>query len=113
MSKKTRQKAKQQRPESPAPVAPQAVPPSPSFKSLWRRHGLLIAAGCFILSNLALRLVDTKVLEPTAFPLIVVLTFGSVGLAGVYGLQQLQVSRRSRLEGWSKADWERWRNGEK
>jgi hypothetical protein len=106
MSKKTRQKTSQ-----PAPVAPLPMTVSSSAKSVWRRSGLLIAGGLFLLSNLALRLVDTKTLEPTALPMIVFLTFLSIALAIGFGVQQLLVSRRAQSEGWSKADWERWRNG--
>jgi hypothetical protein len=105
MSKKTRQKTSQ-----PAPVAP-PMTLSSSAKSVWRRSGLLIAGGLFLLSNLALRLVDTKTLEPTALPMIVFLTFLSIALAIGFGVQQLLVSRRAQLEGWNKTDWEAWRNG--
>jgi hypothetical protein len=106
MSKKTRRKTLQ-----PAPVAPPPMTVSSSAKSVWRRSGLLIAGGLFLLSNLALRLVDTKTLEQTALPMIVFLTFLSIALAIGFGLQQLIVSRRAQSEGWSKTDWEQWRNG--
>jgi hypothetical protein len=106
MSKKTRQKTLQ-----PAPVAPPPMTVSSSAKSVWRRSGLLIAGGLFLLSNLALRLVDTKTLEQTALPMIVFLTFLSIVLAIGFGIQYALVSSRARREGWSKSDWEGWRNG--
>ena len=69
MSKKTRQKAVQTTPE---PV--KVVTVNSSAKALWRRNGLLIAGGLFLLANLAFRLMDAKTIAPTAFPMILVLT---------------------------------------
>ncbi len=109
MSKKTRQKVQSPKLEP----APSVTAPPPSFRSLFRRHGFLIAGGLFLLANLLLRLMDTKTLESTAFPLIVALTGLSIVLAILAGWQLFQVSKRAQVEGWTKADWERWRNGEK
>jgi uncharacterized membrane protein len=107
MSKKTRRKSKQ--PAKPEPAPP--VVPTSSGKAFWRRNGLIVALGLFIFSNVALRAVDTRALPPSAFLMIGLLTVLSIGLTGAYGLQYLLASRRARLEGWGKREWEGWRNG--
>jgi hypothetical protein len=106
MSKKTRQKAQQLPLEPPKPVQPAS-----SGKAFWRRNGWVLALGLFIFSNIALRAIDTGALPRGAFGMVAALTVASVGVAGSYGLQFMQTSRRARLENWQKADWEAWRNG--
>jgi hypothetical protein len=106
MSKKTRQKAQQVKLEPSKPVTSGS-----SGKAFWRRNGLIVALGLFIFSNIALRAIDTRSLPQSAFAMIAALTVASVGLAGSYGLQYLQTSRRARLENWGKSEWEAWRNG--
>ncbi len=82
-----------------------------SAKSFWRRNGLFFAIGIFALANIALLAMDNKQLAPTAFPMITVLTFLSIGMAVTYGLQYLQVKRKAELEGWSERKWKLWREG--
>lgn len=82
-----------------------------SRKALWRRSGLIIAGGLFLLANLAFRLMDAKTIAPTAFPMILVLTISSIMVSIVYGVQHYLITRQATREQWSKTDWERWRNG--
>jgi hypothetical protein len=82
-----------------------------SMRSLWRRNGLFLAIGLFILSNLALRGVDSQQISSTAFPIIAVLTVISIGLAVGYGLEYMLIQRRARFERWDVTRWHRWREG--
>ena len=107
MSKKTRQKAVQ----SPVLEPVRVVTLASSRKALWRRSGLVIAGGLFVLANLAFRMVDAKTIAPTAFPMIVFLTATSIIVSVVYAVQHFLVMRRAAQQRWSKADWDRWRNG--
>ena len=106
MSKKTRQKAVQPTLE---PVS--VVTLESSAKAVWRRSGLIIAGGLFLLANLAFRLMDSKTIAPTAFPMILVLTISSIVVSIIYGVQHYLVTRQATREQWSKTDWDRWRNG--
>lgn len=106
MSKKTRQKAAQTALE---PV--RIVTLESSAKAVWRRSGLIIAGGLFLLANLAFRLMDSKTIPPTAFPMILVLTISSIVVSIVFGVQHFLITRRAAKEQWSKADWELWRSG--
>ena len=106
MSKKTRQKTVQATLE-PVPV----VTLNSSAKAVWRRSGLIIAGGLFLLANLAFRLMDAKTIAPTAFPMILVLTISSIVISVIFGVQHFLVTLRATREQWSKADWDRWRNG--
>ena len=106
MSKKTRQKAVQ-----PSLEPARIVTLTSSRKALWRRSGLLIAGGLFLLANLAFRLMDDKTIAPTAFPMIVALTLSSIVISVLFGVQHFLVTRKATKEKWSKADWDRWRNG--
>jgi hypothetical protein len=108
MSKKTRRKSQQ---PAKLETAPPPVTLNSSARSLWRRSGLFIALGLFVFANLALRLVDTRTLAPTAFGMIAALTFLSLALALTYGVQYILTSSRATRDGWRKEDWERWRNG--
>ena len=106
MSKKTRQKTAQVTLE-PMPAATL----DSSRKAVWRRSGLIIAGMLFLLANLAFRMMDSKTIAPTAFPIILVLTISSIVISIIFGIEHFLITRRANKERWSKADWERWRNG--
>ncbi len=113
MSQKRTAKSTSAKPSSSAPkTAP--LPPTTfasSMRSLWRRNGLFLAIGLFVLSNLALRGVDAKQISSTAFPIIAVLTVVSIGLALGYGLEYILTQRRANVERWDALRWHRWREG--
>jgi hypothetical protein len=105
MSKK---KAKLQKPVL---EPPPAITASSSFRALWRRNGLFLAIGMFVLANISLLAMDAGRISQTAFGMISVLTVVSILLAITYGLQYLQVKRRSEIEQWDSKKWQRWRDG--
>ncbi len=82
-----------------------------SARSLWRRNGLFFAIGMFVLANVFLLAMDSKVIAPTAFGIITFLTIFSITTAITYGLQYLQVKRRATFEAWTEHKWKLWREG--
>lgn len=102
-------KAKQ--PQKPIPEPPPPATALSSFRSLWRRNGLFLAIGMFVLANIALLAMDAGRISQTAFGMISVLTILSILLAITYGLQHLQIKRRADLEKWDSNKWQRWRDG--
>jgi hypothetical protein len=102
---------KKSKPQKPAPEPPPPITASSSFKSLWRRNGLFLAIGLFVLANISLLAMDAGRISQTAFGMISVLTIVSILLAITYGLQHLQLKRRADLENWNAQKWQRWRDG--
>ncbi|MFN3265690.1 MAG: hypothetical protein ACK41E_02515 [Deinococcales bacterium] len=95
----------------PIPEPPPPTTALSSFRSLWRRNGLFLAIGMFVLANITLLAMDAGRISQTAFGMISVLTILSILLAITYGLQYLQTKRRADLENWDSQKWQRWRDG--
>ncbi len=106
MAKKVKQIIIKPKPEPMPPVTALS-----SARSLWRRNGLFIAIGFFVMASVFLLAMDNKVIAQTAFPMISFLTILSIVMAISYGLQYLQVKRRAELEAWSEHKWKLWREG--
>jgi hypothetical protein len=102
---------KKPKPQNPVLEPPPPITASSSFKSLWRRNGLFLAIGMFVLANISLLAMDAGRISQTAFGMISVLTILSILLAITYGLQHLQIKRRANLEQWDGKKWQRWRDG--
>jgi hypothetical protein len=102
---------KKPKPQKPVLEPPPTITASSSLKSLWRRNGLFLAIGMFMLANISLLAMDAGRISQTAFPMISVLTIVSILLAITYGLQHLQIKRRAELDNWNSQKWQRWRDG--